>query len=152
MTEVIESVSKQEIDADVKTIPEIIDELAMINPERTNRIRQELARLKIGLVVNRVKQVEELQFVNNVLEALKRKVGVDVVWYGTLFDEPAARIGWQAPIGAANVPRLTGLASIADRVRQQGSVGHETLLAEAQALHRHLFSQQNQPPAFESEE
>jgi flagellar biosynthesis protein FlhG len=138
MTEVIEPVSKQSIDADVKPIPDIIDELGLINWERTDRIRQQLASLKLGMVVNRVKKVEDLQFVSNVQAALKRKLGVDVVWYGSLFDEPAAQLGWHAPKGVNDVPRLTGLARIAERIRQPGQVDYQTLIAEAEALQKHL--------------
>ena len=145
MTALIEPISKQSIDADIKTIPEIIAELGLINRERTERIRQQLASLKFGLVVNQVKQVEELQFVNSVVEALKRKLGVDIEWYGSLFDEDSARIGWHAPNGVANAPKLTGLARIADRVKQPESVGHERLIAEAEALQQHLLSQQHKP-------
>lgn len=141
MTEVIEPISKQSIDDDVKTIPEVIDELGLIHKERTDRIRQQLASLKFGLVVNQVKQIEDLQFISGVLATLKRKTGVDIEWYGTLFDEASARIGWHAP-SVEHVPRLTGLARIADRVRMAQSVGHDNLLAEAGALQRHLFGEQ----------
>ena len=140
MTEIIEPVSKQSIDADVKTIPEIVDELELIHRERTDRIRQQLASLKFGLVVNRVRDVEDLTFVNSVLASLTRKLGVDIDWYGSLFDEPAARVGWHAP-NTDNVPRLTGLAKIADRVRQSQSDTNELLLAEAAALQLHLFGE-----------
>jgi len=138
MTEVLETVSKQSIDADVKTIPEILEELSMIHWERTDRIRQQLASLKLGLVVNQLKKVEDLEFVNNVQVALKRKLGVDVVWYGSLFEERGGRLGWHAPKGVSDVPRLTGLARIADRVRQATQVPSQALLAEAEALGRHL--------------
>lgn len=146
MTRIIEPISKQSIDADVKSIPEIIEELGRVNPERTDRIRQQLASLKLGLVVNQVKKAEDLQFVGNIQAALKRKLGVDIEWYGSLFEEPAGRLGWHAPKSVDEVPRLTGLARIADRVRQPGPVPHEMLLAEAAALQKHLLGQQPAQP------
>ena len=139
MTEVIEQVSKQSIDADVKSIPEIVAELERINPERTGRIRQQLSALRFGLVVNKVRQLSDLEFVPNTRTALKRKLGVDVTWYGSLFEESSAQIGWHAPGSAAEVPRVTGLARIVDRIRQPGLIRNETLLAEAEALQKHLF-------------
>ncbi len=138
MTDIIEPISKQSIDADVETIPEVIEKLAAINWERTDRIRQQLANLKLGLVVNQAKDVRDLQFVQNVQAALKRKLGIDIVWYGTLFEESSGRLGWHAPKGTDDVPRLTGLAKIADRIRRPGQVPHQTLMAEAEALQRHL--------------
>ncbi|PLY03491.1 MAG: hypothetical protein C0623_01365 [Desulfuromonas sp.] len=138
MTDIIEPISKQSIDADVKTIPEIIDELALINWERTDRIRQQLATLRFGLIVNRVKKSEDLQFVNNVLAALKRKLGVNIEWYGSLFEEDSAQLGWHAPRGEDDVPRLTGLGRIADRVRQRSTIDQAGLVAEAQALQQYL--------------
>ena len=138
MTDIIEPISKQSIDADVETIPEVIDKLGAINWERTDRIRQQLATLRFGLIVNQVKDANDLQFVNNVLAALERKLGVDISWYGSLFEEPAARLGWHAPKGVNDVPRLTGLARIADRIREAGTVPHDSLVAEAEALQRHL--------------
>ncbi len=146
MTRIIEPISKQSIDADVKSIPQIIDELGRVNQERTDRIRQQLASLKLGLVVNQVKKAEDLQFVGNIQAALKRKLGVDIEWYGSLFEEPAGRLGWHAPKSIDEVPRLTGLARIADRVRQPGPVPHEMLLAEAAALQKHLHGPQSTPP------
>lgn len=143
MTDIIEPISKQSIDADVKTIPEVVAELEKINRERTERIRQQLASLRFGLIVNRVKKVEDLQFVKNVLAALHRKLGVEVFWSGSLFDEDAARIGWHAPESVNDVPRLTGLARIAERVKFPGPADHAALVAEAAALQKHLFGEEN---------
>ena len=126
----------------VKGIGDNTDELGRVNRERTDRIRQQLASLKLGLVVNQVKRIEDLQFVGNIQTALKRKLGVDIEWYGTLFEEPGARLGWHAPKSIDEIPRLTGLARIADRVRLSGSVPHETLIAEAAALQKYLNQSQ----------
>ncbi len=138
MTDVIAPLSKQSIDADVRTIPEIVEELALINWERTDRIRQQLASLRLGLVVNQLKSVADLQFLDNVQVALKKKLGVEIDWYGSLFEEESARLGWHAPKGVDDVPRLTGLTRIAERIRNPAAVPREALLAEAEALQRHL--------------
>ena len=138
MTDLLEPISKQSIDSDVKTIPEVIEDMALINWERTDRIRQQLASLRFGLVVNKVRKPEDLQFIENVLVALRRKLGVNIEWYGSLFEEKSAQLGWHAPKGVEDAPRLTGLARIADRVHHRQTVSHEVLYAEAEALHRHL--------------
>lgn len=141
MTEIVEPVSKQSIDGDVKTIPEIIEELGTVNRERTERIRHNLANLKLGLVVNQLKSVEELQFIKNVQASLQRKLGVNIAWYGSLFEEPSGRLGWKSPKGSDDAPRLTGLARIAERIMQSRTATHQDLLTEAAALQQHLSRQ-----------
>lgn len=134
MEEIAKRISQQAINEETQTVPELLTEMAAINADRTERIRQQLASLRIDLVVNQVREPADLQFVRRVQAVLQKRLGININWQGSLFDQKQAKIGWQSPKGGGNCPSLTGIEAIAGRIVRGEVVSNDSLLAEAQEL------------------
>ncbi len=140
MEEIAESAAQQSIQGNIKSVPEMLDEMSVVSPKRTASIKQQLAGLHFDLIVNHVREPTDLQFVKSVQVSLQKRLGVKVNWQGCLFDQPQTRLGIQSIIGEEKLPSLYGLDPIARRIANGEVVSSETLLAEAHELYLHLSS------------
>lgn len=138
MEEIAKRVSRQAVNEEVQTIPELLIEMEAISADRTGRIRQQLSSLHLDLVVNQVREPADLQFIRSVQTGLQKRLGINVNWQGCLFDQQQARIGWHAPRDGNNFPALTGIELIAGRIARGEVASSDSLLAEAQELFRKI--------------
>jgi len=117
MQEIVDQAARQTMSAEMVSIPDIVDQLAALNSQRAEAIRAELAALRPRLLVNMLRDLGDLGFIDQVTASLHKRLGIEVEWIGTLLDEEGGRWHWpslQAPHGA--LPRLTGINRIAPRL------------------------------------
>ena len=117
MQEIVDRAARQTMADQMIAIPEIIDQLAAINPKRAQLLRSELAALRPLLMVNMLRDLDDLTFVEPVIASLHKRLGIEVDWIGTLLDEEGGRWHWpslHAPHG--ELPKLTGVNRIAARL------------------------------------
>lgn len=130
MEELFAQLSQQSMEEAIRSLPEVLDEMALISDKRTTSIREQLATLQLDLVVNQVHDPEEVSFVKSVQGSLQKRLGLKVNWQGGLSVQRGARIGMQARRAASDLPDLAGIGLIAERILRNEVVSSETLLNE----------------------
>jgi flagellar biosynthesis protein FlhG len=133
MEEIVDSVVNQEMHSEVRTVPEILDEMNLISPKRTEEIKHQLSSLRFDLIVNQVRELSDLEFIRTVQSSLQKRFGVKVNWQGCFLDQPQIRGGVSLSRGN-NILNLCGVGPIAERIFKNEVVSSETLLAEAEQL------------------
>jgi flagellar biosynthesis protein FlhG len=138
MEEIANCAGQQSIQGEIRTVPEMLDEMEAISAKRTESIRQQLSNLHFDLIVNQVREPADLQFVMSVQANLQKRLGVKVNWQGCFFDQPQVRFGLHRNRGDGDLPCLAGLDPIAGRIARGEVVSSESLLVEAQELYRQM--------------
>ena len=136
MEEIVNAAGQQSMQGEIRSVPDILDEMETISVKRTESIRHQLSSLNFDLIVNQVRDPADLQFVKSVQANLQKRLGVKVNWQGCFFDQPQVRIGLHGARAEEGLPTLSGLGPIAERIVRGEVVSSESLLAEAQGLYR----------------